>query len=129
MRNARTHERPATARQAANQRGARAERNAALLLRLKGFRILARRYRAPVGEIDLLAKRGRMLVGVEVKARQDRESAAFSISPRQQQRIARAMEHFLAANPKYSEHQIRFDAILATPGRLPQHIPDAWRIS
>ena len=129
MKNKQPDKHPKTSRQAAYQRGAKAERQAAMLLRLKGFRILARRYRAPVGEIDLLANRGRVLVAVEVKARQDRDAAAFSISPRQQQRVARATEHFLATNPKYARHQIRFDAVLAAPGRLPRHIPDAWRIS
>jgi putative endonuclease len=115
-------------RQAAERRGHRAERHAALLLRLKGFRLLARRYRSPVGEIDIVARWARLLVAVEVKARGNLETAAYAIDKRQQKRIARATEHFLAANPFYSDHQIRFDAILVAPGKLPQHTPDAWRI-
>lgn len=115
-------------RQAAEKRGHRAERHAALLLRLKGFRLLARRYRSPVGEIDIVARRAQLLVAVEVKARGDLETAAYAIDKRQQKRIARATEHFLAANPYYSDHHIRFDAVLVAPGKLPRHIPDAWRI-
>lgn len=115
-------------RQAAERRGHRAERHAALLLRLKGFRLLARRYRSPVGEIDIVARWARLLVAVEVKARGNLETAAYAIDKRQQKRIARATEHFLAANPFYSDHQIRFDAILVAPRKLPQHTPDAWRI-
>jgi putative endonuclease len=115
-------------RQAAEKRGHRAERQAALLLRLKGFRLVARRYRCPVGEIDIIARRARLLVAVEVKARGDLATAAHAIDKRQQTRIARATDHFLAANASYSEHQIRFDAILVAPGKLPRHIPDAWRI-
>lgn len=116
-------------RRAAEHRGHRAEKRAALLLRLKGFRILTTRYRAPVGEIDLVACRGKLLLAVEVKARTTIADAGAAIDPRQQARIARATEHFLAANPRYANHQIRFDAILDTPGRLPRHIPDAWRIT
>tara|TARA_R110002110_G_scaffold415612_6_gene652019 strand:- start:40414 stop:40782 length:369 start_codon:yes stop_codon:yes gene_type:complete len=117
-----------THRRAAEQRGHRAERQAALLLRLKGFRVLARRYRCPVGEIDIVARRARLLVAVEVKARGDLETAAHAIDRRQRTRIIRATDHFLAANPSYSDNQIRFDAILVAPGKLPRHIPDAWRI-
>jgi len=118
----------ASHRQAAERRGHRAERHAALLLRLKGFRLLARRYRSPVGEIDIVARRARLLIAVEVKARGDLETAAFAIDGRQKSRIIRATDHFLAANPSYSDCRIRFDAILVAPGKLPRHIPDAWRI-
>ncbi|MDA0786070.1 MAG: YraN family protein [Proteobacteria bacterium] len=117
-----------THRQAAELRGHRAERRAALLLRLKGFRLLARRYRSPVGEIDIVARRARLLVAVEVKARGDLDIAAHAIDKRQQMRIARATDHFLAANPSYADCQVRFDAVLVAPGKLPRHIPDAWRI-
>ena len=105
------------------------EGQAAWALRLKGYRLLARRYRAPVGEIELVARRGRLLLAVKVKARRDLETAANAIDLRKQRRIARATEHFLAANPQYSDHAIRFDAVLIAPGRLPRPIPDAWRIT
>jgi putative endonuclease len=115
-------------RRAAERRGHRAERHAAWLLRLKGYRILSRRHRGPVGEIDLVARRGRLLVAVELKARAALDTAAHAIDRRQQARIARALDHFLAANPAYAEFRIRFDAVLVAPGKLPRHIPDAWRI-
>ncbi len=124
---ARPDRRPA--RQHAEQIGRRAVGKAAWALRLKSYRLLARRYRAPVGEIELVARRGRLLLAVEVKARRDLETAANAIDLRQQRRIARATEHFLAANPQYSDHTIRFDAVLIAPGRLPRSIPDAWRIT
>ena len=59
------------ARRTAYLFGQKAETLAALWLRLKGYRILARRFRAPPGEIDLVARRGRVLALVEVKARAD----------------------------------------------------------
>ena len=120
--------RPAPGRQASEKRGRRAESLAALMLRLKGYAILTRRYRCPVGEIDLVARRGHTLAMVEVKARASAEDAAFAITPHQQKRIARAADHFLAANPRYTDFQLRFDAVLAVPGRWPRHVPDAWRI-
>ena len=116
-------------RRRAEHKGRRAETRAALMLRLKGYRILAHRYRSPVGEIDLVAKRGHTLLAVEVKSRKSAAEAAFAIDARQQKRIARAAEHFLAANPRYADHKIRFDAILDVPKRLPRHIIDAWRIT
>jgi putative endonuclease len=105
--------RPAPGRQASEKRGRRAESLAALMLRLKGYAILTRRYRCPVGEIDLVARRGHTLAMVEVKARACAEDAAFAITPHQQHRIARAAEHFLSANPGHMGFQLRFDATLA----------------
>lgn len=116
-------------RRRAEHKGRRAETRAALMLRLKRYRILAHRYRSPVGEIDLVAKRGHTLLAVEVKSRKSAAEAAFAIDARQQKRIARAAEHFLATNPRYADHKIRFDAILDVPKRLPRHIMDAWRIT
>jgi putative endonuclease len=114
-------------REAAERRGRRAEFVAVWMLRLKGYRILDRRYRTPVGEIDLIAVRAGLLVFAEVKARADKADAAWSISGRQQQRITRAAEHFLSSRERYQNHDIRFDAILVTPGRWPAHLKAAWR--
>ena len=114
-------------RQDAERRGHRAELLAIWVLRLKGFRILARRYRSPAGEIDLIARRFSLLVFAEVKARRNNADAAWSISRRQQQRISRAAEHFLATNPVYQNHDARFDAILVSPGRWPRVIANAWQ--
>lgn len=114
-------------RQEAFLAGHRAEGIAALYLRLKGFHILARRYKCPVGEIDIVARRGRLLVYVEVKARKSEAAARESISARQQARITRAATHFLKSQADHADCAQRFDAILIVPQRLPIHIPDAWR--
>jgi putative endonuclease len=113
----------------AGRRGRDAEWLAALRLRLAGYRIVARNFRSPVGEIDLVARRGRTLVFVEVKARAGHAAAAWSISPRQQARIRRAAEAFLATRPELATFSLRFDAMLLAPWRLPQHVIDAWRDS
>ena len=98
-----------------------------LLLRLKGYRILVRDFRVPVGEIDLVARRGRALAFVEVKARASRAKAAEAITPRQRQRIERAARAFLQQHPGLATLRPRFDAILMVPWRLPHHLPAAWR--
>lgn len=113
-------------RRAAERRGRGAERLAAALLRAKGYRILARRFRSPAGEIDLVAARGRVLAFVEVKRRRDMAEAAESVTAKSRARIARAAEHFLRRHPQWAERDLRFDAVLL--GRfLPRHVPDAWR--
>lgn len=115
------------ARRRALGRGLRAEALAALYLHCKGYRILARSYRTPVGEIDIIARRGRTLAMVEVKYRPGRDAAAFAITETQKQRIARAAGAFLAAHPGLAEHDVRFDALLLAPRRWPRHVRDAWR--
>jgi len=114
-------------RRRSHRLGHLAEMAGALALMMKGYRILARRYSSPVGEIDLICRRGINLAFVEVKARDDRGRAAEAISSRQQARIARAASHFLARHPHLESCQARFDVILVTPWRLPQHMSDAWR--
>lgn len=114
-------------RRAAYRRGRSAEGRAAWLLRAKGYRIAARGYRCRVGEIDIVARRGRVIVAVEVKARATLTAAADAISHRQRARIGRALSDFLAHNPQYAGCDIRFDAILVLPRRWPRHIVDAWR--
>lgn len=108
-------------------RGARAEILCRWWLRLKGYRILARDWRVKVGEIDLVARRGHVLIFVEVKARRDFATAAESISRHQRQRITRAARAFLASRPELGSLDIRFDAMLVSPLRPPRHITDAWR--
>lgn len=114
-------------RQQAQRRGRWAESLAAWLLRLKGYRILARNYRTKVGEIDLIARRGSCLVFVEVKRRAGREQGLTAITPRQRQRIARAAEHFLAGYRGGTPECLRFDAVLIGATVLPQHIVGAWQ--
>lgn len=105
---------------------------AAWWLRLKGYAILARGYSLGrgrgTGEVDIIAKRGRTLVFVEVKARADMQSAAQAIRRRQRLRIERAAAAFLAHRPDLAACAIRFDAVLLVPGRWPCHICDAWRM-
>jgi putative endonuclease len=116
-------------RQAAFRTGISAESRAAALLIAKGFRILARRWRSPRGEIDIIARRRRLLVFAEVKARASLDAAAESVSERQRSRIAAAAEIWLAANPDASIQDIRFDAILVAPGKIPRHIPAAFEMN
>ncbi len=100
---------------------------AAALLRLKGYRILARDYRAGVGELDIVARRGRLLAVVEVKRRPDMAAALAAVTARQQRRIARAAQAFLASHMGLGDLDIRFDVIVVRPHRPPRHIKDAWR--
>jgi putative endonuclease len=110
-------------------RGRRAESLCVWRLRLGGWRILARRFRSPAGEIDIVARRGRTVAFIEVKARADAGTAAESIAPRQRQRIVRAAEHFLKTRPQHASAALRFDVMLVAPWRLPVRLPDAWRES
>ena len=114
-------------RQRSQGRGRRGELLAAWFLRFKGYRILARDLRCPVGEIDLVARRGRTLAIVEVKARPDATAAAEAISPRQRQRILAALGWFLARHPERAQDRIRFDVVLVVPRRLPLHLEDCWQ--
>jgi putative endonuclease len=117
---------PQPDRQAAFRTGISAESRAAALLIAKGFRILARRWRSPLGEIDIVARRRQLLVFAEVKARASLDEAAESVNVRQRRRIAAAAEIWLANNPDKSIRDIRFDAILVAPGTIPRHILAAF---
>ena len=87
---------------------------------------MARRWKSPLGEIDIIAARRHLLIFVEVKARAKLDDAAEAVTERQKQRIAAAAEIWLAANPMPAIRDMRFDAILVAPGRLPRHIPAAF---
>jgi putative endonuclease len=117
---------PRPERVAAFRVGLSAESRAAALLIAKGYRIAARRFRSPVGEVDLVARRRRELVFVEVKARARLDDAAEAVLPRQQRRIAAAAAAWLAAHPEDGDSHIRFDVVLVAPGRIPHHIPAAF---
>ena len=114
-------------RQQAQRRGRWAESLAAWRLRLAFYRIVARNYRTPMGEIDLIARRGRTLAFVEVKQRHTERDAAEAIAPRQRQRIERAAASFLASHPGFALFDLQFDVILLTSGLWPRHLRDAWR--
>jgi putative endonuclease len=113
-------------RRAAEQRGRRAEAIAAWYLRAKGYRVLARRYRTPVGEIDLIITRGRVVAFVEVKARASFAEAAEAVTATGRRRIARAAAAWLAAHPAAAGLDLRFDVVVAAPARLPRHITGAF---
>ncbi len=113
-------------RRRAERRGRRAETLAAWLLRLKGYRILARRTRTPVGEIDLIARRGRLVAFVEVKQRPSFAEAAEAVTPTARRRIARAASFWLSAHPAAAALDLRFDVIICVSGRLPRHLTGAF---
>jgi putative endonuclease len=114
-------------RQAAEKRGRKGEWLAALYLQAKGYRILDRRVRTPMGEVDLIAKRGRLVAFVEVKFRAQVENAAVAVTPASWQRIARAADFWMARHPALADCGWRYDLIALAPGKLPKHIQDAWR--
>ena len=114
-------------RQAAYRRGHAGERLAALRLLLTGYRILARRYRTKMGEIDLIARRGDVVAFIEVKRRADFAIGMEAVTPQARIRIRRAAELYLRRNPALAERALRFDLMVITPWAWPRHIVDAWR--
>lgn len=114
----------------AARRGRWAETLCVLALVLKGWRIVGRgvkgRRGSGVGEVDIIARRGRVLAFIEVKARPGLDQAAAALSAGQQRRLVRAAERFLALHADFAGHDPRFDAMLVAPWRWPVHIPDAW---
>jgi putative endonuclease len=117
------------ARVAAFRTGLSAEARAAVFLIAKGYRILARRFRTPYGEIDIVARRLKLLAFIEVKARASLDDAAYAVTPRQQQRIIDAAQAWLMAHPEHAGFDLRFDAILIAPRRLPRHLLAAFDAS
>lgn len=116
-------------RVAAFQTGLSAETRAAAYLMAKGYRILARRFRTPHGEIDIIARRRNLVAFVEVKARATLDEAAFAVSPRQKARIIDAAQAWLMAHPEYADFELRFDAMLIAPRCLPLHLLAAFDAS
>ena len=113
-------------REAAEKRGRGAETLAAMWLRLHGWRILARRARVPGGEVDIVARRGRTLAFVEVKARASDEAAALSLDAWRLRRVVTAAERLSQRYMKPGD-DVRIDAVFVVPGRLPRHMPNIWQ--
>ena len=120
---------PRPERVAAFRLGLSAESRAAMLLIAKGFRIVARRFKTPIGEIDIVARRRNLLAFVEVKARASLDEAAYAVTPRNQRRIIDAAQAWLMTHPEHADFEMRFDVILVAPGKLPRHIANAFDAS
>jgi len=108
------------------KKGLRAESYAAFWLRLKGYRIAARRLRTPFGEIDLIARRGNVVLIVEIKARNSLQEAMAALTPGQQRRIETAAQMWLMRQPDYARLCLRFDLIAVLPWRLPVHVAQCF---
>ncbi len=119
----------ASARKRAHTRGIRAEWKAEAFLRMKGYRILARRYNAPGGEIDLIARRGGAIAFVEVKHRATIDAARNSVTHQKRQRITRAVRHWLTKNPSAMQLTLRADAVFLAPRRWPAHEENLFELS
>jgi putative endonuclease len=113
-------------RQKAERSGRDGETRAALWLRAKGWQVLDRRVKTAAGEIDLMAKRGRLVAFIEVKWRQQREELDHAIDQHRLARVAAATEAVAHRYAKEGE-DIRVDVILLAPGAFPRHIANAWQ--
>lgn len=114
-----------TRRRRANRAGHWAETAAIMLLRVKGYRIAARRYKAAGGELDIVAVRGGVIAFVEVKYRVTIDQARTAIPAQKRQRIASAARHWLAHrnghDTKIMQNILRGDAVFVAPWRIPRH--------
>ncbi|WP_271438745.1 YraN family protein [Pontixanthobacter luteolus] len=113
-------------RQIAEQSGRDGERRAAMWLRMKGWSILGQRIKTPLGEIDLIARRGGVVAFIEVKWRKKAVDLDHAIDEYRLRRVASAVE---AVAHKYAAdgEDIRVDVILLAPGAFPRHIVNAWQ--
>ena len=107
-----------------------AEYYAAAFLMMKGYRIMRSRYKTKVGEVDLIAKRGKTLAFIEVKYRQNQTQAIYAVLPKAQSRIRRSAEQYLSSLPAKESlnmsQEIRFDVIGITPKLTIRHIENAF---
>lgn len=113
-------------RQQAEQRGRWAETAALWALRLKGYRLLARRFKAKTGEVDLIMRRGDVTAFIEVKARHTRDAALYSVTPHQVRRISGGASAWMARDQLANRQFCRFDIVAVTPYQWPQHIENAF---
>jgi len=113
-------------RQRAQRRGHLAEGLAALALMCKGYRIVARRFRTGAGEVDLIARRGDLVVLVEVKARSSERAAVDAVTATAARRIGAAGDIWLSRQEDARQLSVRCDIVAVTPWRWPRHFPDAF---
>lgn len=114
-------------RQRAEKRGRWAEYIAIGWLRAKGYQILERRLDTPLGEIDLIACKRGIIAFIEVKYRQQQDTALEAVTRTSWSRISRAAEYWMARRPQYSDHGWRYDLMALTPRGRPIHLRDSWR--
>ncbi len=107
------------------RRGHSAEWIAAAYFAARGYRILARRFKTPHGEIDLIVRKGRRIAFIEVKRRSTRQECEASITPNLRRRVRSAADLWLARRPEYHECATSFDLVFITPWRWPQHMPNS----
>lgn len=117
---------PSDSRIAAYRRGHRGEALAALWLQMKLYRIRERRFKTPMGEIDLVAEKGSTVVFIEVKQRAATADEALTFAAINRERITRAAQLWLTRNPDAVGRDFRFDVILLAPGRWPRHLINAF---
>lgn len=113
-------------RRRSERKGRWAEWRAALFLRLKGYKILERRYKTHCGEIDIIAKKGDLIAMIEVKARKDVLAAVYAVTFENQSRIKQASDVWLSKVGGGQQFSVRYDIVAIIPGKLPQHFPDAF---
>lgn len=113
-------------RRKSEKAGRSAELMALWALRLKGWRLLARRYKTHAGEVDLIMRRGDVTAFIEVKARGNLDAAVLSVTPRQAKRIAAAARQFMAEDRRAAMQACRFDILAVSPYHWPRHIENAF---
>ncbi len=107
-------------------RGLIAEIYTMVYLTCKGYRILAWRYKTPMGEVDVIVKRGRVIAFVEVKLRPNLDDGLYAVTPKMQGRIIRAASRFMASHPVFQDKFMRFDVVAVSGFRL-KHLDNAWQ--
>ena len=113
-------------RAAAERRGRSAERLAEWALRLKGYRLLARRFKTPLGEVDLIMRRGEVTAFIEVKARRLGDDALEAVTPRNAWRISAAADLWMRRDARAARGVCRFDIVTVAPYQWPRHIENAF---
>ena len=118
--------RTAIERRRSERRGRRAEYIAEISLLFRGFRVVARRFKTKAGEVDLIARRGDLVLMVEVKARRTLTEAMDAVTPTALRRIEAAGDIWTGRQPDYGQLSIRYDLIAVLPHRWPVHVPSIY---